>query len=393
MFFPRTTLALFLLAPAFAIDKTPLRETLITHEWGTLTSVAGEDGRAVRWSALLGPADLPCFVDRLSDWNPKTLAGLVRMETPVLYFYAPRPVTLSVGVKFPQGWITEWYPRASSVKPKSASVPQPRGGAIADRLRVYGNGQIRWDAVDVLPGPDLEYPQGKGDSPYYAARHTDSAPLRIGEQYEKLIFYRGIGDFEVPLRPSFTSGGALEIRNAGAEIIPLAILFENRDGRIGYRKVRGLKDTVKIETPELTANLADLQRELAHYLVEFGLYRPEAQAMLETWSDSWFEEGMRVIYILPRPVVDSLLPLEIVPAPSSVARVFVGRIEVLSPWMRRRIETAAAEGDVAALQKFGRFLTPFAAQIQRATSLPSLPIEEATGRLLRRQFDGPACVQ
>ena len=393
MFIPRIALALFLLGPAVAIDNTPLSQTLVTHEWGTLTSVAAEDGRAVRWAALVGPPDLPCFVDRLSDWSPKHLAGFVRMETPVLYFYSPRPVTLSVGVKFPQGWITEWYPRASIVKPKSAGASLLRSTSIDDRLRVYGNGEIRWDEVDVLPGPDPEYPQGKGASPYYAARNTGSAPLRVGEQYEKLIFYRGIADIEVPLRPAFTGSGALEIRNAGAETIPLAILFENRDGRIGYRKIRGLKDSVHLETPELTANLADLQRELAHYLVEFGLYRPEAEAMLDTWSGSWFEEGMRVIYIMPRAVVDSMLPLEIDPSPTSVARVFVGRVEMLSPWMRQRIETAAAEGDVPALLKLGRFLTPFAAQIQRTTSLPSLPIREATGRLLQQEFDGPTCVQ
>jgi hypothetical protein len=392
MFFPRIALTALLVAPAFAIDKTPLKEALITHEWGTLTTVAGEDGHAVRWAALLGPADLPCFVERLGDRSQKHLDGFVRMETPVLYFYSPRPMTVSVGVKFPQGWITEWYPRASSVKPHSTITYQP-GMTIHDGLRVHGNGEIRWDAVDVLPGPEQTYAQGKGASRYYAARQTDSAPLRIGEQYEKLIFYRGVGDFEVPLQPIFTASGALEVRNAGAETIPVVILFENRDGRIGYRRVSGLKDKVQLESPELSGKLSDLRRELTSDLVEFGLYRPEAEAMLETWSDSWFEEGMRVIYILPRPLVDSLLPLEIEPAPASVARVFVGRAEILSPWMRERIITAAAKRDTPALEKLGRFLMPFTAQIARTTQLPRHPIEEATDTLIRREYNGPGCVQ
>ena len=392
MFISRIALALLLLSPAFAIDKTLLKDALVTHEWGTFTSVAGPDGNAVRWAALLGPADLPCFVERLTDWNPKLLAGLVRMETPVLYFYSPRPVTLSVGVKFPQGWVTEWYPKASSVTPSASAISAQQDFSRVDRTRRFGNGEIRWDAVDVLPGPDLEYPQGKGASPYYAARHTESAPLRIGKQKEKLIFYRGIGDFEVPVRPVFR-GSALEVSNAGGETIPLAMVFENRGGKIGYRKIPGLRDVVQVEPPELTANLADLGADLVEYLVEFGLYRAEAEAMLETWSDSWFEEGMRVIYILPRAAVDAVLPLEIVPAPTSVARVFVGRVELLSPWMRSQIETAAAASDVSALEKFGRFLMPFARQIQRATPLPWAPIEEAAGRLLQRQLSGPGCVQ
>ncbi|MEX2301064.1 MAG: hypothetical protein WD733_09020 [Bryobacterales bacterium] len=391
MFIPRIALALLLLAPAFAIDKTPLKDALVTHEWGTFTSVAGPDGRAVRWAGLLGPADLPCFVERLTDWNPKLLAGAVRMETPVLYFYSPRPVTISVGVTFPQGWVTEWYPKASSVKPTAYAISSQQVYR-SDRTKPLGGGEIRWDAVDVLPGPDLEYPQGKGASPYYAARHTGSAPLRIGEQQEKLIFYRGIGDFEIPVRPVFR-GSALEVSNSSAETIPLAIVFENRGGKIGYRKLPGLQDTVLVETPELTANLADLETELVEYLVEFGLYRAEAKAMLETWSDSWFEEGMRVIYILPRAAVDAVLPLEVVPAPASVARVFVGRVEVLSPWMRKQIEMAAAKSDVPALEKFGRFLMPFAGQIQRTTTLPRASIEEAAGRLVQRQLSGPGCVQ
>ena len=30
--------------------------------------------------------------------------------------------------------------------------------------------------------------------------------------------------------------------------------------------------------------------------------------MVATWRDSWFEEGMRVFYLTPRSVVDSVLP-------------------------------------------------------------------------------------
>jgi hypothetical protein len=36
---------------------------LTVHEWGTFTSVAGEDGSAVLWNALGCKSDLPRFVD------------------------------------------------------------------------------------------------------------------------------------------------------------------------------------------------------------------------------------------------------------------------------------------------------------------------------------------
>src|SRR5690349_13368681 len=99
----KCSLALALTMPLFAADAIRAAQPFVTHEWGTFTSVAGEDGRAVDWAPLSGPADLPCFVARLDlDKSPKWFPGLVRMETPVLYFYPPQNMTLSVHVDFPQ---------------------------------------------------------------------------------------------------------------------------------------------------------------------------------------------------------------------------------------------------------------------------------------------------
>src|SRR5437867_3763698 len=85
---------------------------LIVHEWGTFTSVAGEDGAAVTWDALGCKSDLPKFVGNQGYWNKWALQGTVRMETPVLYFYSSREMDAQVKVAFPQGLITEWYPTA-----------------------------------------------------------------------------------------------------------------------------------------------------------------------------------------------------------------------------------------------------------------------------------------
>jgi hypothetical protein len=71
----------------------------------------------------------------------------------------------------------------------------------------------------------------------------------------------------------------------------------------------------------------------------------ESQAMVETWRDSWFEEGSRLIYIVPAGAIDAMLPLQVDPAPSQTARVFVGRIELVtaetkSAWWRKPLPTA-----------------------------------------------------
>jgi hypothetical protein len=147
--------------------------------------------------------------------------------------------------------------------------------------------------------------------------------------------------------------------------------------------------------PELTGDLDGLKRELANALVDMGLYRKEALAMLETWRDSWFEEGMRVFYLMPRRNVDAVLPLDVKPAPAATERVFVGRVEILSPFMRQNLATALSSGDTVTLAKYGRFLEPFAARIAGgATANPATAaFFQASYDEARRQFASPSCVR
>jgi hypothetical protein len=347
------------------------RQPLVVHEWGTFTSVASETGNPVRWAPLAGPADLPCFVAKLGPPNFKDIArGFVRMETPVLYFYSKTPVTLSVRVAFPEGWITEWYPNASQVSPNKLDGTAPTR---------YTNGEIRWDDVRVLPGETPDLPVTAAASHYFAARETDSAPIRVGTQWEKLIFYRGVGEFSVPLRPVITAEGRVRITNAGQETVP------------GYRIAAGLKTTAELDFPELTSDIDELPSALVSHLVEFGLYPKEAKAMVKTWRDSWFEEGMRLFYIVPREMVDRVLPLEVRPAASATARVFVGRIELLSPATRERIESSAAANDVEALKALGRFLGPFVTQMERTN--PGHHRPAAIQAVFQSPLTSSACVK
>jgi hypothetical protein len=105
----------------------------------------------------------------------------------------------------------------------------------------------------------------------------------------------------------------------------------------------------------------------------------------------WFEEGMRLFYIVPRTTLDTLLPLDIKPSPASTARVFVGRIELLSPATREIIETASAAGDSQRLAKFGRFLGPWIGQIEREN--PGKTRSAAVQSVFRQPVSGPACVE
>ena len=339
------TAAVFFLAGAmFGAETIPATNGVTAHEWGTFTSVANQEGFPLVWYALGGPEKLPCFVHRSEILTKGSAAATVRMETPVIYFYSPRKTTVSVSVSFPAGSLTEWYPQVQNQ---------------------YSLQRLDWPAVQVLPDEEVAFPAGQAGNHYYAARATDSAPLRVGKEQEKLLFYRGVGNPAVLIRPRFTDGGKIEMRSNSSDAIPAAIVFENRGDSVGYRVVRGLRGTASVDAPELGGNVDDLRAQLASELVHAGLYPKEAQAMVDTWRDSWFEEGMRVMYILPRSAVDAALPLTMTPPAADLARVFVGRIEMLSPVMAEEIEAAAKSGDRKVLAKYGRFLPTFWEELYR----------------------------
>ncbi|HKP86266.1 MAG TPA: hypothetical protein VJZ26_09225 [Blastocatellia bacterium] len=359
-------------AGATGRDSATPSNSLIIHEWGTFTSIAGKDGAAVEWHPLNGPSDLPGFVYALGGntgggfrhgYNcTKCQVAQIRMETPVLYFYADNETTVSVRVDFPRGKVTEWYPQARTVYANNS-----------------GSG-IDWGRITVLPGAQEAFPVESGAQHYYAARETDAATVRIcGEeetQHEKFLFYRGVGNFDLPLTARL-EGERIVVKNKGGKDLSKFILFENRDGNIGYRIHDLFGGKVAIEHPAPGQTIDELARDLESLLVAAGLYEKEAKAMIKTWRDSWFEEGTRIFYILPRKTTDAILPITIDPAPSELARVLVGRMEVVTPEMERAIQQQVArlkgsasdvKGVTAAItRKYGRFSEPVLKSILEKT--------------------------
>jgi len=342
----------------------PATGRLVVHEWGTFTAIAGRDGKPVEWQPLSGPSDLPSFVYDLGSAQSgrglrhggqcfKCTEAVVRMETPVLYFYADREMSVSVRVNFMNGTITEWYPQV-----RSAYKGEPTG-------------VIDWGRVMVLPGAATSLPVEPKASHYYAARDTDAALVRVcskqEQQYEKFLFYRGLGDFDLPLNVKL-EGDRLAINNAGSDRVATCIVFESRNGQVGYRIGKLRAGELVIERPVVDQTQDAVERELVTLLTKEGLYEKEAQAMVATWRDSWFEDGLRVFYVVPRALTDKTLPLTLEPAPAELVRVLVGRTEVITPEMEQAIQKQLellndASADVPSItmqiiRTHGRFAEP-----------------------------------
>jgi len=378
---PGLVVLCFVLSASFGAQNQPVNPDLTAHEWGTFTSIAGRSGEAVEWSTLNGSADLPSFIEHINSAFFKAgLRGTVRMETPVLYFYSPHETAVSVKAVFSKGLMTEWYPRASHVEPDPKKLP-----GVSDLQRRRVSGSIAWDSVTVSPNLAPSFPRGSlpgdgEDNQYYAARETSAAPLVVktsaGDQQEKFLFYRGVSSSSIPISTMVSSQGQLQIRNLAQEEIPSVILFERRGDKLGYRLGGALAGEMSLDPPELTATFDSLRRDLQDVLTSQGLYPDEARAMIATWRQSWFEEGSRLFYIVPGGFLNSILPLTINPTPAQTVRVFVGRLELVTPATMQAVRKILADHDGTALGTYNRFLEPILEEMKAANPAQAGQIEK-----------------
>jgi hypothetical protein len=326
------------------------------------------------------------------------------METPVIYFYAQAEQSLNVAVQFPKGLITEWYPQAAQIGPASvpptwlisklddcahhAGVKPAFTFASMLRTPALSQSEARWMHVDILPPRERNFvslPLDSSGSHYFAARETDANCLALpvlqatntAPEHEKFLFYRGVGNFETPLRVITEANESVTLVNTGTEPLDSLFLLGLRDKTGDFlaidRLMPGEHKTVKLDLSNQTLSpdslSSKLGREMEQALVKQGLYPREPAAMVKAWSDSWLQEdGLRVLYILPRAWTDRTLPLRLDPEPSQLTRVMVGRAEILSPALEQRLAQnviRACNGDVAArdqlldqFKRLGRFADP-----------------------------------
>lgn len=364
-------------------------DRFVVHEWGTFTSFSGSDGVKIEFRPLVDN-DLPPFVlDRgrqAGRANPFSKVGLrvvQRMETPITYFYTDRERDVQVKVGFPEGLLTEFYPPIASMKPDvpkfGVQLQQPKltdseldWGTLhlipPDRLATHVRDPEIRKRVErqllaaMLPGTrplvnttDNRMTNVFSDvpNPYYHARETDSAIVHVrrepnierpsmptGDFFEKFLFYRGVGNFELPLSLTANGGDEFVLANKGAESIRgLFLVTVDEDGiRYTRHKPVGARSTRTLQNTGESSTVEALAKDVEAALMAEGLYAKEARSMVNTWRESWFgERGTRLFYIVPTRVTEELLPLTVAPRPDETVRVLVGRLEIMSPEDERRV--------------------------------------------------------
>src|SRR5262245_8043171 len=360
---------------------------LIVHEWGTFLSVQGSDG--VTMGGMVDSEEtLPRFVRERSLGGYSRASLFSKMETPVTYFYTDKPLDVRVQVAMPRGLLTHWFPAVSAFGPPKTDKVDASAGSFLDwgqLVVVPDNGPKAYSlSRRPTPGTPTLYSVEETDT-WKFARETDSALVKFrgsnGDRYEKFLFYRGLGTFVLPLevRSSGTDNDLkLDLRNRGDGALQglFAIWVKNGTIRFGGLDDLGSRAERDVNVGSSVTNhyllgdgVAKVKEAVAASLVKAGLYEKEARAMVNTWERSYFQnEGLRILYILPRNDVDTTIPIQIKPEPAELARVMVGRIEVLTPDTEKRIEAQLAKVDaedakvrdaaVAELDRLGRLKEP-----------------------------------
>ncbi len=400
-----------------AAAEPPAPAPLVVHEWGTFTSLAGLDGVGLEGMQHEEEA-LPEFVYSRSKVRDCPLRaqgykGLEvpvnrvthRMETPVIYVHTDVPRALRVRVEFERGLISQWYPVTDLLGP-------PEGPCDAGPLDLstVERSFLEWD-VEALPSgvaPSAELadaiPRVAPDDPWAYAREVRAALLRtrprVGAsrlgpvEAEHYLFYRGLGRLELPFAGRATGKGGWSFQNASAHQVAQVVALE-----VGPGGGEARYDVTCYVDPRATAAgtlsarpfqpiasvLPGLEADVQKILRGRGLHEDEARAMVRTWSRSWFRtEGLRLIYTVPQPVTEAVLPLTILPKPDRVVRVLVGRQELVSPEAAEEVEAALrdARGGAAPaaaaerrLARLGRFLEAHLRHARAATRDPLVRAE------------------
>ncbi|MGI8426091.1 MAG: ankyrin repeat domain-containing protein [Verrucomicrobiales bacterium] len=330
------------------------------HEWGTFTTVSASDGALLPGLQREEEA-LPPFIyshegmrsefSMFKGWQRPLANVTVKMETPVIYFYTEQPFRAHVQVGFRGGSISQWYPERSG-----GEIPPPlkrnaKGHPLTtentlDFATAY-NGRIAWD-VDVTPAGENAFGavfKGNETLSWLFPRQTDAALVKNAKgETEKYLFYRGVGNFGLPVVFTCTADGHLKIKNNGDSAVPGLFVFNSLDGhQAAFARLGPLAPaadvTVDINALKPRDNWKSaVYEDGAALLTAAGLYRKEADSMMQTWWRSYFDRaGLRVFWIVPESFTEKILPLQATPAPAKTVRVLVGRSEILTPAFEKRL--------------------------------------------------------
>ncbi len=169
---------------------------------------------------------------------------------------------------------------------------------------------------------------------------------------EKFLFYRGVGNFALPVKYILPDDRTLRIENVSDAAIPAVFIFNHPQwDKVNFTMLgplaAGETRSVELANPTTSTNWEHgVYMAMRAELVKAGLFPKEADAMLQTWWRSYFERpGLRAFWIVPEQFTSTVLPLTVEPPPQQQTRVLVGRSELLKPSFERDLVGQFTQAD------------------------------------------------
>ena len=363
----------------------------------------GSSGGTAGSTPPAAPPGAPsCEKDKVAQLDKEGRWDCVKMETPVTYFYSDKPMKVRASVEFPRGVLTQWYPSVVEQYPLAAEM-KDLVSTSSSKAKVCSadkgdapsaaNGLLDWGTLDLLgrdANVDAALPPASLDRYTWSfARQVAANPLRASSgQLEKFLFYRGVGNFSLPVRIQSQAGGKVSLKNLIDDKIGSVFFlnvtadkgtFTAAEGGIARGATLGGAIPSMDNARDVDTYADDLARSVRTSLDAQGLYDDESTAMVNTWKKQWFRTpGPRLLYIAPQSWTDASIPLSIEPKPESTKRVMVIRVEILTPEMEaadvsalKGLSTAATSGSTKShFASLGRFAEP---RLRRAIVLAGNP--------------------
>jgi len=286
--------------------------------------------------------------------KPRDLKNVtVKMETPVIYFYNGAGEKINIKVGFNGGTISQWYPnRTNGDTPNQIKLtdeqmsPQLKSHLTNNKSNVsivdskpldFGKnyqGSIEWD-LELLNADDAYTFKPTQNKTWIYPRVSGTNMVKVGDEYEDYLFYRGIGNFKLPVTFTVDQDETVHVKNKSSEAIPFAFAYEKTGNIVKYKVLGEVKDSASIPQQEWTTAKSNWQTEIfsemRNGLAAQGLTTDEANGMVKTWWKSYFQQdGLRVFWVVPQNELDKILPLTATPKPEkSFFAAYKNRLEAI----------------------------------------------------------------
>ena len=362
------------LLPLVFLNATSSAMTV--HEWGTFTVLFSSSGHTPSWyQAYSDTAHLPLFAQLQNPGAKSAGAFIVRMETPVLYFYPEHETAITVNVGFAGGMITERFPpsqfNVAEYQPPATRQPSVSAPVTTWKGKLLPPGHPMAASIPPVPDGTVENYAAARAVPdaWLFASHTPVIQMKDQPDIhpvDKFIFYRGASRFTPPWHATLDEDRTFTLNRIDQSAETWAIALQVRDGMASWKPLEKDTDgssrtTLASADKPVEQAIAELGGLFLNELTARGLTRDEALAMIRTWDDTWFsEEGQRIFTIADPAWVERQLPLSITPEPQDISRVFVVRCELLDPQTEKQLvsillDPAGSAADRLEDLRLGRF--------------------------------------